>query len=232
MRFLIQTDKCVNTIRTDFPWCIVFIIYIQRFNSCLMTIYCLADSRQNLINWKMLTIKIAFSSETMQHYWQQVKNNKILHYAWNKASSTWGFIIFSVFLLIQANELLEMYAKFSVFSCCKNYLNSFKACCFVLSFFPFFSSFCLLCILHYVPQRSICHLSPDSGLLIIFWTAEKLNDASLNGIGITLICFIHEKHEMWLLIKHIVFLTLKWKLYFDQLLYKILFCPFSLCKSP
>lgn len=153
MRFLIQTDKCVNTIWTDFPWCIVFIIYIQRFYSCLMTIYCLADWRQNLINWKMLTIKIAFSSETMQHYWQQVKNNKILHYAWNKASSTWGFIIFSVFLLIQANELLEMYAKFSVFSCCKSF-EQFQSSllCFLLFslFFPPSACFVFCIMFHRV----------------------------------------------------------------------------------
>ena len=222
MRFLIQTDKCVNTIRTDFPWCIVFIIYIQRFNSCLMTIYCLADSRQNLINWKMLTIKIAFSSETMQHYWQQVKNSKILHYAWNKASSTWW---------TKQINFLRCMLNFQFSNDKKIIWIVSKLAALFYPFLPLFSSFYLLCILHYVPQSILCHLSPDSGLLIIFWTAEKLNDAGLNGIRITLICFIHEKHEMWLLVKHIVFLTLKWKLYFDQLLYKNLFCPFSLCKS-
>ena len=31
MRFLIQTNECVNTVRIHFPWCIMFIIYILRF---------------------------------------------------------------------------------------------------------------------------------------------------------------------------------------------------------
>ena len=31
VRFLIQTNECVNTVRIHFPWCIMYITYILRF---------------------------------------------------------------------------------------------------------------------------------------------------------------------------------------------------------
>ena len=39
LRLLLQTE-CENTVRTDFQWCIMFIIYILSFNIFPMTINC------------------------------------------------------------------------------------------------------------------------------------------------------------------------------------------------
>lgn len=39
VRFLIQTNRRGNTIQTDFPWCVMFILSIQRLHSHLLTTY-------------------------------------------------------------------------------------------------------------------------------------------------------------------------------------------------
>lgn len=40
VRFVIQNDQYINTIQTDSFWCIMYIIWLWRFNHCSMTINC------------------------------------------------------------------------------------------------------------------------------------------------------------------------------------------------
>ena len=49
MRFLIQTNECVNTVRIHFPWCVMFIIYILRFKFLFNDKLCCLDSSPKLI---------------------------------------------------------------------------------------------------------------------------------------------------------------------------------------
>ena len=49
VRFLIQTNECVNTVRIHFPWCLMFIIYILRFKFLFNNKLCCTDSSQKLI---------------------------------------------------------------------------------------------------------------------------------------------------------------------------------------
>ena len=49
VRFLIQTNECVNIVRIHFPWCIIFIIYILWFKFLFNDKLCCTDSGQKLI---------------------------------------------------------------------------------------------------------------------------------------------------------------------------------------
>ena len=48
VRFLLQTNECVNTVRIHFPWCIMFIIYLLRFKFLFNDKLCCTDSSQKL----------------------------------------------------------------------------------------------------------------------------------------------------------------------------------------
>ena len=58
VRFLIQTNECVNTVRIHFHWCIMFIIYILRFKFLFNDKLCCTDSSQKLIKDVSLSYKL------------------------------------------------------------------------------------------------------------------------------------------------------------------------------
>ena len=49
VRFLIQTNECVNTVRIHFPWCFMLILYIMRSKFLFDDKLCGTDSSQKLI---------------------------------------------------------------------------------------------------------------------------------------------------------------------------------------
>ena len=49
VRFVIQTNECVNTVCIHFPWCFMFIIYIPRFKFLFSDKLCCTHSSQKLI---------------------------------------------------------------------------------------------------------------------------------------------------------------------------------------